>query len=473
MKNNYILFIWLVSVLTSIQNFGQFCVGTIATLGVIHFKKDSNKRSPAWLSNELILACCLGISSAIFYTWIRFDPAQNVNIMFTKRYLLIPINLISLSMLLSSQNPRKSNDTQKQQMLWTDIATIASINMTLTLPFARAILASQATIIYFCMVIASAASAALLIRDSEKEYRKAWGMIFSISALVLIFFCESKTIGGITMTTLALLILYKLQNTNIILKAPKKILVVIQSMGIYIFSIVFPLLVVLSPWVTPKESNWVSRALWTLTGSRYFTAWSYNIWSSDGLDLRSIFNLKEQIPFLDTYSFYDKNLTKFYGSPLGSIERVRSFLGHAHSDPIQRLLDITTGTSQVILLSIASLLIIIYLWWTMLVAFDNYTSKQEEESFKIFCLISNLAIIAYITTESLTPWNSILIVSSQALCLQRFYCKTEFSNIEDIKPINRSTHCNSAANPRHPLMLLYPYLILLVVPTMILITKSS
>jgi hypothetical protein len=375
-------------------------------------------------------------------------------------------------MLLSNQNPLKSYENRKHHKSWTDIATVASINIALTLPFARATLSKQHTIIYVCLVIASAASAAFLIQDSEKEYRKAWGIIFSISTLLLIFFCESRIIGGITLTSLALLILYKLQNTNIILKASKKILVVMQSIGIYAFSIIFPILVVLSPWITPNESNWVSRALWTITGSRYFLAWSYNLWSLEELHLRSIFNLKAQIPFLDTYTFYDKNLTKFYSSPFESIEMLRKYLGHAHSDPIQRLLDIFTGTNQAILLSIASLLMIICLCCVMLAPFRKYTNKQGKE-FKIFCLISNLTIISYITTESFTPWQSILIFSTQALCLQRFFCNTEFTIVNGEKAINRSARCYNVLNPRYPLMLIYPYLILLVVPTMTLITKSS
>ena len=468
---NYIFFIWLTAILTSVQNLGQFCVGTITSLAITHVRENHNKASAPWLSNELILACCIGISSAIFYTWIRFNPEQNAYIMFTKRYLLIPLNLVSLSMLLFSQKHRNKDKEKGEKKTWKNILIIASINIILTLPFAKDILKNEHIIIYFAVVILSAVVTALLDRDSDKGNSKSYGIIFSVSSVLLIFFCESRIIGGVYTTSVALLACYKLQDTILRLKILKKTILVIQMTGIYYFSIILPLLVILSPWITPKESDWSSKALWTLTGSRYFSTWSYNLWGSEELGLRSIFNLKGQIPFLDTYTFYDKHLTEYYGETFVNIERLSKYLGNAHSDPIQRLLNLTTGTNKEIALSIVSLLIIIYLWWKILIAFSKFKNKQEE-GFKIFCLISNLAIISYITTESLTPWQSMLMFSSQALCLHCFFYNSKSANIGENNDKDRNTRSHSILNPSGPLMLVYPYLILFAIPGMMLITKS-
>ena len=184
-----------------------------------------------------------------------------------------------------------------------------------------------------------------------------------------------------------------------------------------------------------------------------------------------LFKLEDKIPFLDSYTFYDKHLTEFYGVPYEGIERVSKLLGHAHSDPIQRLINLTTESNMAILISIASLLIMTYICRHMLVAFSENANRQEED-FKIFCLISNLAIITYITTESFTVWQPILIFSSQALCIQRFFCGRQSIDLELNEASDHNRYNHNLLNPRHPSMLIYPYFILLVVPGMILITNG-
>ena len=458
--------IWLISVLCTVEDFGQFIIGCIASTGIITSSYKEKILVYYFTRENVLLVGCIGMCSVIFYTWIRWDAPKNTLIMFSKRYLLIAIQLISLSMLMRTNKREAEEHPKKDRTNWIQVIAFGSLNTIVTLPFAKSTLTENTIVLYFFTVLLTSLVGMKAYKATTCRYKKVWTFVFSSTAILLSWCSESRIVGGMEIINLISMLSFdSIKNHKKTLRHRLHQLVqTIQKSAIYSFSIVFPTLVLAGPWIIDQKPQILSKILWTLTGSRYFRSWSYNLWSKEALDLTSAINYNKSIPYIVDHKFYNDYITEFYSSAYTTIDDLSRYQGNAHSAPIQQLITIFSGSKYEITITIVTILMAAY---AITLLFSLY--KEQYNQLILFSLYSNLLILAYITTESVTNWHLTLLLTSQVLCIK------SIMQGENTDQISRADTFNSKIRyylkPEHPAMILAPFIILLTFPAIALSLK--
>lgn len=467
MENQLVLGIWVLSILLTVEDLGQFIIGCIASTGSIIRTYDQNFKKDYLTKENLLLIGCIGIGTALFYTWIRWDASQNTYIMYSKRYLIIPIQIISLSMLMQTKPEEDETGTKREGYTWIKVAALAAINITFTLPFAKSTLsAAELTLYFFTVVLASAVGIAAS-HTTQCKFKQAWALLFSITAIIVCWCSQSRIMGGIELLNLISLLTFycNKKRKRAAYHLANRVMQLMQTASIYTFSILLPTLVMAGPWIISNTPNIISKTLWTLTGSRYFLGWSYSIWATDALGLRSAMNISHSIPYLETHEFYNHYLTEFYGTTSIELDKLYP---QAHSSSIQLLIEIFGNSMQNIPTLVATSLITAYIIKYIFSLYRRAANTQQSK-FILFSLCSNLLILGYITTESVISWQLLLILSGHALCIESI---AELNNTNQSRAkINSNFNTKKILGAAHPCMIFAPYIILLLIPSVMLWAK--
>lgn len=466
MSHIIITIIWSISVLCTIEDFGQFLIGSIASMGIITstYKK---KIRVNYTRENMLLMGCIGMCSVIFYTWVRWDAPQNIMIMFSKRYLLIAVQLISLSMLMQNKRREVEEQPKKEHRIWVHVIAFASLITIVTLPFAKSSLSETAIALYFCTVLLTSLIGIKAYKNTTCRYKKVWAVLFSLTAILLSWCSESRIVGGMEIINLISLLLfyYKKDQRKSLLHCLHQLAQFTQKASIYSFSVILPTLVLAGPWIISETPRILSKTLWTLTGSRYFICWSYNLWSKGVLNLKSAINYDKRISYIVDPEFYNDYITEFYSSPMTTVGQISKYQGNAHSAPLQQLITIFTGSRHDIAITLITILLAAY---AIKLLFSLY--KTQCNRLILFSLYSNLLILAYITTESVTNWHLTLLLTSQVLSIEGLVKGK--NNCQNKRAEKFTLKIRNYFKPDHPAMILSPFAILLVVPAIALYLKQ-
>ena len=470
MENQLVLGIWVLSILLTVEDLGQFMIGCVASTGSIIRAYDQKLKKNFLTRENLLLIGCIGIGTALFYTWIRWDAPQNTYIMFSKRYLIIPVQLISLSMLMQTKPEKDESRTKREGGRWIKVAALVAINIALTLPFAKSTLSDTELTLYFFTVVLASAVGIAASHTTQSKFKHAWTLLFSITAVIICWCSQSRIMGGIELLNLiSLSTFYCNKRPDLaVYRLANRAIQLMQKACVYAFSIFLPTLVMAGPWIISSTPNILSKILWTITGSRYFLGWSYSIWAKEALGLRSMMNSNYTIPHLEAHEFYNHYLTEFYGSPMSSSNELDKLYPQAHSSPIQLLIEIFGNTWQNIPTVIATLLIGAYTIKCFYSLYRRATNTQRS-NFILFSLCSNLIILGYITTESVINWQMLLILTSQVLCIESI---AELNNNKlSLDTIGLNFNTKKILGPAHPCIIFAPYVMLLLIPSVMLWIK--
>ena len=367
-------------------------------------------------SNSIILFHVLvGLLFVLGFDFLRLTPRDFQLFLFSKRHILILVWALAGSMLLARSNLSQTNVLTNISLRWTFGSIV--LLLALNLPILREI-NSRIGIVHFLQrpqiefVVLAFVIVIVSLRIASGLYSLPF-FAWQLSSCWM-FLCDSRFFSAISFVNLLLF-------TSILLSAPKlckSFAYGMQFLLFIVFSLIFPILPFLTPWI--QRSDFLASFLYRNTASRAFDTWSINLWHVDGLDLATHWPqwISHKPDLLMLSPEYRLSVFNTSISPYVHIN-------HAHSLPLQQLLLFDPGSGSLFDVLVASLPLIIILILILLALIIRLKFQLLPSRLGLVYSSTLLLVIGYISTESVSVRNVLplifLLPIIQSFGSQRFH----------------------------------------------------
>ena len=409
--------IWQVCILASINEWPLLILGLGSTLVFSKTRNWSDIRE-WWLdTNNWLIAIFL----SLLYTIIRHNVELNSLVFFAKRTVLISLSILSLNYLINygkeTKNTQKTERGEDLNRKFVYIGSLISISLLILAPFIAnqgadsdifdQLLgikgASKTTALIF---MATAASLPLAMKANMKIFANY--CLFILTSTMLFACSQSLMTAGVMLTSMIYIFGY-IHKINIVKAVGKSI----TKLWIVYYAILLPICTIAAP-LLHDNAKWLTKILYTVTGSRYTLAWSANLWHENGLNLYNNDQASSIFKFLSK-AYFDTDFTALYGSASEIWNHGADVFvpGGAHSIFISILLQ-----SQSITLLAASEWLLITLFMLLLIGeYNKINPKDLSKNTSISLEIFIALMLSVLTAESISLSLCMLTLSTYLLLL--------------------------------------------------------